>query len=919
MKKTGILLALILAGILLTAAAMAEPGDMGQGMAEISVPQFSIGPVSLNVMLTDRTTETGPDIRYYLFDPETGLYACGAGEPAADRAEVTGHPEQGNIFTVSLKEAGKYMISGIPFYVLPADSEPLTALAEEIRAAVDGAEGKNQEATARKLYEWLLKRVKSTLPEDRPELAEACTDPFNCLLTGYAAPEAYGGLYRLLLRSAKVRSIPVTGAAGETEHSWVMCRLDDRWVYADPAMDDVNDKAGKKYFAPEEKNFLKDHALSETSARFLEKRISASLLDLCLFDDRETLDRPKISSEKEGRFLWQFLVDGKRYSLGPSEPVTIRCYSNYGDMPGGIPDWTPEKNVAGSIVPFYFPWDNEHQRFYRSDGTSERVPEGAIEVLDYEPDYSRVTIRFLIPGSYKLNGSDEAFYILDPNNEDHVKAAGLLDEALASCRRDTETETARALHDWEMSQLTYNRHAMDMADYDLYDETLVTAQDPISALITGKSVCGGYSNLYQLLLESAGIRCFYIYGSTSERAYLTHAWNMHKLDGEWSFTDVTWDDPGKHAWFAQPYEKFMKKHTLVYAGKDFMEAWGLPKVYDRLLFRFYRDWGPKDTVPEMFKVLPAKAGEYGFPGSAPNFYNIPFSFEDKSLKLLYPGRTVTDNQIVIMDERGKNNGYIGFFGVARQQDFPLWQDLNFSSRIARITVQDYREGAMPADKPSIRQVIEIPVGGEPEYSAYNYQVPLRKNEIKGYGTGSYRTFTYDMNRKKTAASWHLASETETLDVTACFDDSGNTVRYAVSRAPAGGEAITWEAAADGSITLLSYDYEDGKTFSLADVTDRYTQERYTGYRKNLWRRYPDFISEDNPPENDVRLYALSRTDDEKYAAYAAIATRDPLLRWNEQGGLEFNPDALDLNGAPINYAGFEPDLSVCERLQIAGN
>ena len=917
MKRICVLL-ILLTGLLLFTLAPAEPEY--RGMAEISVPQFAAGPVTLNLMIIDMPAEADPEIRFYPFDAETGLYASGSGEPAGDRAGVKRQVEPDYIFTVSLNEPGKYTVSGIPIYVLPADNEPLAALADEIRTAADKAEGKTQKVTAQKLYEWLLKRVKSILPEDQPELLEACTDPFNCLLTGYALPETYGELYRLLLRSAKIRSIPVTGTAGETAHSWVMCRLDDQWVYADPAMDDVKDKAGKKYFAPEEKQFFKDHVLSEASSWFLEKRLNASVLDLCENDEREMQEQLIFSSEKEGPLLWLYMTEGKRYSLGTSEPVTIHCYSSYAKWTWDPVSWqTPEEIVAGAIVPSYIPWDSDHQRFIRYDGTSERMPEGAIEVLDYAPDYSRITIRFLKPGMYQLNGSSEAFYILDPANEDHVKVAELLDEALASCRRDTEKETAKALHDWEKKRLKYDRNALRNIWKDFYDEALITAQDPVNALMYGKSVCGGFSNLYQLLLESAGIRCFAISGSTSATAVLTHAWNLHRLDGEWSYTDVTWDNSrGSSAYFAQPDEKFRKDHVPLYAGADFMECWVLRKVYDDLLFRFYRDWGPKDTVPEALKILPASAKDCGFPSAYPDFYeNLPLSFDGEAYTLKRTSRRIMDSQCLIMDAHGYPTGGIGYNGVFQYDSY--WIPVTNTSKIFRLTVQNYREGALPTDKASIRQILEMPVGGEIEYSEYNYQVPMKKNEIKGYGTDSYRTFTYDMNRKKTASSWHLVGETETLDVTVYFDSEGKTVRYMVSRAPAGGSAVTWEATAGGDITRLSYEYGENQTCTLADMTDRYSQKRYAYFLKLLRKRYESFFADGAFPEEGVHFYALSRTNDELYSGYIVTATKDPLFFWNEQGGLEFNPDARDLNGEPVNYLEFDPDLSVCERLQIAGN
>nr|MCR5297174.1 hypothetical protein [Clostridiales bacterium] len=148
------------------------------------------------------------------------------------------------------------------------------------------------------------------------------------------------------------------------------------------------------------------------------------------------------------------------------------------------------------------------------------------------------------------------------------------------------------------------------------------------------------------------------------------------------------------------------------------------------------------------------------------------------------------------------------------------------------------------------------------------------------------------------------------------DSEGKTVRYRISRTPAGGDPVTWEAEADGTITYLSC-IQDRELWTLADMTDKYPNELYKTFRKKVWNRYKDIISKDNPPAEGVRLYALSQNAQELYGGRVATATTDPLFLWTEQGRLEFNPDARDMNGREILWNGFDPDLSVCERLQIA--
>lgn len=69
-------------------------------------------------------------------------------------------------------------------------------------------------------------------------------------------------------------------------------------------------------------------------------------------------------------------------------------------------------------------------------------------------------------------------------------------------------------------------------DVDNTDESY-TAYD---LLTTGKSICGGYSDIMSIYLNTLGIQNYKI---TSEN----HIWNLINLDGAWYHLDMTWDDP----------------------------------------------------------------------------------------------------------------------------------------------------------------------------------------------------------------------------------------------------------------------------------------------------------------------------------------------------------------------------------------
>ena len=71
----------------------------------------------------------------------------------------------------------------------------------------------------------------------------------------------------------------------------------------------------------------------------------------------------------------------------------------------------------------------------------------------------------------------------------------------------------------------------------VYDKS--SSQDSYTAynlITTGKSICGGYSDIMAIYLHMLGIQNYKI---TSDN----HVWNLVNLNGSWYHLDLTWDDP----------------------------------------------------------------------------------------------------------------------------------------------------------------------------------------------------------------------------------------------------------------------------------------------------------------------------------------------------------------------------------------
>ena len=909
-------LALCLAMLACSAAAETEPAP-----AQISRTPFGSAPVTVSVLLPDPadTEDWQGLIRYYPFDTQAGLYETGEGTEAGDRAVFGGWTEEGTVYTVTLNTPGKYLLSGVPFYVLDETDEAVREIREEIENAVFAAEGKNQAETAKKLYTWLLKRVKSVLPEERAgELRAACTDPLNCLLTGYALPEAYAPLYRLLLQIAGIESVPVRGTRDGEGHTWVMARLDGEWLYMDPAADDEKDKAGAKAFAMNAETLAKRWTLSDSFRDFAADRIHACVADAFFAGDAALLRRVAQRTEGWSRYGDEYgFFAGKQYSLGPSGEVT--GYRMVNNTARGTADNRPAEQKAREFLGIMNPWMEEYQAFVVMGGDFSALPqEGDCAVLDWSEDLTRFTVEFNRPGCYEINGSLGCFYVLDPADENQVRAAAMLDEALETCRGETETETARNLYQWVAAHVTYDHATYRIilksggyCDATEYPPIAATA-DPISLVINGSGVCSGYAALYQLLLRSAGIPCWTVTGQTTSHDWMYHAWNVARIDGEWKFFDVTWDDKGKTAgsrYFAVSYDKIRKDHIPDEGLNYLLETMVMSRIYDRLIIRFRQDYAPFQGVPEAIAALKPSAADYGAPPNKPKFYR-PLRDITKTEAVVDPGGKPKEVSCTLLRWTGETD-YDRSIGFERYQPFPY--TLNCNSRILRYTVRDYEERVIPTNRMYIDQT-EVVCLGEVQREEFNAHVPMKKNEVRGYGEGSLRTWTYDRNMNLTAFETTLVNDSGSAAVKVYFDGEGKTRAYRITRQPAGKDDVSWTVDLDGHVTEVRY--VSGEQYAtLADITGEWKSACYDTFRRNLYAKYKEAVDSEHPPEEGCRVYSFSAGDDQYYGG-KAIITRDDLFRWNEDGRLELNPEATDILGNPVDLEklGFKADLSLTERL-----
>jgi Transglutaminase-like superfamily len=179
----------------------------------------------------------------------------------------------------------------------------------------------------------------------------------------------------------------------------------------------------------------------------------------------------------------------------------------------------------------------------------------------------------LVIGRSLLDYNTEIFTEIDMHVLSAPKSAKESVETLAEYLfkpADNDLEKVRSIFRWIADNISYDTNAYFSGRYgDLTAE---------GVLRSGKSVCSGYSALFQSLCEIAEIEVVSINGYAKKYFYkpnhiysrTTHAWNAVKLDEEWYLIDSTWGAGSlvgkkfkkryKDFWFLTPPEAAIFSH-----------------------------------------------------------------------------------------------------------------------------------------------------------------------------------------------------------------------------------------------------------------------------------------------------------------------------------------------------------------------
>lgn len=168
------------------------------------------------------------------------------------------------------------------------------------------------------------------------------------------------------------------------------------------------------------------------------------------------------------------------------------------------------------------------------------------------------------------------------------KATEVLDQIIEPGM--TDHEKVKAIHDWIVLHLSYDT---TLQKYTAYD-----------GLVTGSTVCQGYTLLAYRMLEHAGIENRIVEGTAGEQL---HAWNLVNLDGKWYHLDTTWDDPtpdrkGKvsHRYYLLSDDEMARDH--IWTNNNNYPA--APEPYRQALFNLAQSDGVKaETYRKLYHSL----------------------------------------------------------------------------------------------------------------------------------------------------------------------------------------------------------------------------------------------------------------------------------------------------------------------------
>ncbi len=138
----------------------------------------------------------------------------------------------------------------------------------------------------------------------------------------------------------------------------------------------------------------------------------------------------------------------------------------------------------------------------------------------------------------------------------------------------TDYEKELAIHDYIITVCSYDEGRLGV-----FEEHDAESVNPYGALVKGKAICSGYTTTFQMFMDMLDIPCISIQATDVDDE--EHAWNMVQINGNWYYTDVTWDDPvpdegerpNRHKYFNVTGEFMAQKHVWDMSEYPVADSW----------------------------------------------------------------------------------------------------------------------------------------------------------------------------------------------------------------------------------------------------------------------------------------------------------------------------------------------------------
>ena len=233
------------------------------------------------------------------------------------------------------------------------------------------------------------------------------------------------------------------------------------------------------------------------------------------------------------------------------------------------------------FILFYTP-DREQTGHFVGVGRQEASPSNAYSFTPEDRGQYFLQAHVFDGEHRTLKLESEPFYCYGSEDEDNP---GTLPGRVRQIARAMQAENLRTDYEkalWMHDALTQGAE---------YDESY-SEHSPEGVLLRGTGVCESYALAYQILLREIGLESLYVTGSSRG---VSHAWNLVRMDGEWAWVDVTWDDP---VGGEEGYDYFGLTTGLLSRDHDWSYGNLVPPPADTLRFNYLLNNGARPFSDE---------------------------------------------------------------------------------------------------------------------------------------------------------------------------------------------------------------------------------------------------------------------------------------------------------------------------------